>query len=299
MNGQFAPELSDIPDQTISEGATFAEIMLNEKVIDLDTPFEELNWQASDNTELLVHFSESTAVVTLPDENWYGSENITFTVSDGALTDSDEATFTVTPVNDAPVINGIPDFTINKGEAFAPVLLDDYVTDVDNDKSELAWDSDGYEELSVNIDELHYAYVVVPEDFTGSETITFTVSDGLAEDDDLAVFTVNRLNPEAIDDHYVVDEGATLSTPASGVLSNDLNADDESTTAIAVTGPVNGSTFNLNGDGSFVYTHDGSETTSDGFTYLIDDGVAESNVASVTIEINPVNDAPVITGLTG
>ncbi|MBN1145303.1 MAG: tandem-95 repeat protein [Bacteroidales bacterium] len=300
MNGQFAPEISDIPDQTVEEGTAFAEIMLNDLVSDEDTPDDMLNWEVSDEfTEIKVHLTESTAVVIVPDENWYGSELITFTVSDGTFSDSDEATFMVTPVNDLPVLADIPNFTIEKGETFAPVPLDDYVTDVDNSKSELTWEYDGNEELSVDIDEVHYAYVEVPENWIGNEAITFSVSDGQAEVGDLSVFTVKEPEPVAIDDHYVVDEGATLSTPASGVLSNDFNADDESTTAIAVTGPVNGSTFNLNGDGSFVYTHNGSETTSDGFTYLIDDGAVESNVANVTIEVNPVNDAPVITGLTG
>jgi VCBS repeat-containing protein len=49
----------------------------------------------------------------------------------------------------------------------------------------------------------------------------------------------------------------------------------------------------LNSDGSFNYTHDGSETTSDSFTYHANDGTADSNIATVTITINPINDPPV------
>jgi hypothetical protein len=49
----------------------------------------------------------------------------------------------------------------------------------------------------------------------------------------------------------------------------------------------------LNPDGGFNYVHDGSETTTDSFTYVANDGTADSNQATVTININPVNDLPV------
>ena len=39
-------------------------------------------------------------------------------------------------------------------------------------------------------------------------------------------------------------------------------------------------------------THDGSETTSDAFTYTIDDGTGGTDTATVNITVNPVNDAP-------
>jgi hypothetical protein len=46
-----------------------------------------------------------------------------------------------------------------------------------------------------------------------------------------------------------------------------------------------------NGDGTVTYTHDGSETTSDSFTYTIDDlGGATSNTATVNITVFPAPD---------
>jgi len=74
------------------------------------------------------------------------------------------------------------------------------------------------------------------------------------------------------------------------VLAND---DGSNLTAVLVSGPANASSFELNPDGSFSYTHNGSETTSDSFTYKVIDGTADSNVATVSITVTPVNDAPV------
>ena len=50
----------------------------------------------------------------------------------------------------------------------------------------------------------------------------------------------------------------------------------------------------VNADGTVDYTHDGSETVADSFTYTIDDlSGATSNTVTVNLTITPVNDAPV------
>jgi hypothetical protein len=66
-------------------------------------------------------------------------------------------------------------------------------------------------------------------------------------------------------------------------------------TSIQVVGtPANGSVA-VNGDGTVTYTHDGSETTGDAFTYTIrDTSGATSDISTVTIAVTPVNDLPVL-----
>jgi len=106
--------------------------------------------------------------------------------------------------------------------------------------------------------------------------------------------------PEAGDDSATVDEGDTITALDGGhtsVLHNDTDPDPADTLMVAstpVSGPDHGS-LTLNGDGTFSYTHDGSETSSDGFTYTVcDDGSPqECDTATVSITILPVNDAPV------
>ena len=59
-------------------------------------------------------------------------------------------------------------------------------------------------------------------------------------------------------------------------------------------GPSNGSLV-VNGDGTVTYTHDGSETVGDAFSYTIRDASgATSNVAAVSLTVSPQNDAPQI-----
>ena len=84
-----------------------------------------------------------------------------------------------------------------------------------------------------------------------------------------------------------ITEGGSI-TGTYNVLTNDTNAP---TVANPVSFPANSSAFVLNADGTFNYTHDGSETSSDSFTYTANNG-EESNVATVTITINNTNDTP-------
>ena len=98
--------------------------------------------------------------------------------------------------------------------------------------------------------------------------------------------------PVAEDDSHSVDEGETITVVAPGVLGNDRDADGDSLEAVLIADAQKGNlTFNT--DGSFTYVHDGSESTADSFTYKADDGVLESGTATVSIQIESVDDPPV------
>ena len=49
----------------------------------------------------------------------------------------------------------------------------------------------------------------------------------------------------------------------------------------------------LNANGSFTYTPAANYNGPDSFTYKANDGTPDCNVATVTITVTPVNDAPV------
>ena len=103
-----APVVGDIGDQTIIEGASFTSISLDDFVTDTEDPDANISWQYSGTTDLTVSITDRVATVNVPDADWNGSETITFIATDtGGLTDSDQATFTVTAVNDTPVLGSI------------------------------------------------------------------------------------------------------------------------------------------------------------------------------------------------
>ena len=82
--------------------------------------------------------------------------------------------------------------------------------------------------------------------------------------------------------------------PAAGavsILSTASDADGDPLTAVLVSGPQHGQ-LTLDGDGHFVYTPDTDFYGTDTFQYQASDGTALSNVATVTITVLKVSQAP-------
>ena len=129
-----------------------------------------------------------------------------------------------------------------------------------------------------------------------TDSFTYRANDGGLDSNVATVtITIGAVDdaPVATDDSYGVNEGATLTIVAPGVLTNDTDPEGSPLTSALISGPANASSFTLNADGSFSYTHNGSETLTDSFTYEANDGALDSNVATVTIAITGVNDPPV------
>ncbi len=98
--------------------------------------------------------------------------------------------------------------------------------------------------------------------------------------------------PVATADVITLAEGGTATSLDNGfasVLGNDTGLADTPATVTLVSDVTRGS-LTLNADGTFSYTHDGSENFSDAFTYRITDNDGQTSDATVTITINPVND---------
>src|SRR5207245_1514964 len=98
--------------------------------------------------------------------------------------------------------------------------------------------------------------------------------------------------PVAANDAFVVNEDEILNVSGAGVLGNDSDADGDSLHAVLVSVPSHGA-LTLNGDGSFSYAPNANYNGPDSFTYKANDGSADSNVGTVSITVNAVNDAPV------
>jgi hypothetical protein len=289
------PVVSDIPNQTINEGETFATINLDDYVNDTDNTDAEIAWTYSGNTELIVSIVTRVATITIPSIEWNGDETITFTATDpSGLSNSDAATFTVNAVNDAPIVSDIPSQTINEGETFATINLDDYVNDTDNTDAEIVWTYSGNTELTVSIAS-RVATITIPSiDWNGAETITFTATDpGALSDNDAATFTVVSAGNNApianagIDQNVLVLSTVTL----NGLGSSDPDGDTITYSWTQVSGPM---TVTLSDPAaatpSFIAPMIGAYV----FQLIVNDGQVDSAPDTVLITVtSPMNHAPI------
>ena len=129
--------------------------------------------------------------------------------------------------------------------------------------------------------------------FNGADSFTYAADAGSASDQATVNITVNAVNdaPVAADDTDAVAEGGSINVD---VRANDTDEEDgmPSVTVVITTPALNG-TATVNEDGTVKYIYDGSETTGDMFKYTVKDSDgAPSNEATVSITVNPVNDAP-------
>ncbi len=230
-----------------------------------------------------------------PNTDYHGTDSFTYTCSDGSLSDDAKVDITITPVNDAPNVKNIPDQTINEGETFDNIPLNDFIEEYDG--SDIIWSYDGNSELTVEINSNNVVTISTPHNnWNGAETITFTATDdneAALSDSDSATFTVTSVNdvPTAED----IDKETEEDTPIDITLScSDDDTDD--TLTYTVFEPSHGTLTDIEGIDKVRYTPhlNFNSDEEDSFQYKCKDSSdEESNTATVSILVTPVNDAPI------
>lgn len=101
--------------------------------------------------------------------------------------------------------------------------------------------------------------------------------------------------PITLNDAKITNEDAPT---AINALANDNDAENNNLTPTIVSAPAHGTVI-INNDKTFTYTPNANYNGPDSFTYLVSDGLLNSNTASVNLTVNPVNDGPTLTALNG
>jgi hypothetical protein len=234
--------------------------------------------------------TDGTTVTYTPTLNFNGTDTFTYTIRDtGGLTDTAWVTVTVGVANDAP--NAVNDVTTTSEDT--PVVIDVLVNDTDSNGDTLTVDTVGTPANgSVSTDGTTVTYTPILN-FYGTDSFTYTVSDGILTDTATVSVTVTNVNddPDAVDDGYTVDEDSTDNTLV--VLGNDTYLPDpaETLTVVAVGVPDQGGSVVNNGS-DVVYTPGGDFYGSDTFTYTISDGNGGGDTATVSVSVTNVNDDP-------
>ncbi|MCB1507598.1 MAG: tandem-95 repeat protein, partial [Hyphomicrobiaceae bacterium] len=233
-----------------------------------------------------------------PDANFSGTDSFTYRAYDGeAVGNTVTVTLTVNPVNDTPVsvadaysmdedgtlvVAAAAGVLANDSDVETPNLTAILVSDVSN--GVLTFNADG-------------SFNYVPDaNFNGTDSFTYKANDGTEDGNTVTVtMTVNSVEdiPVAVADAYSVDEDMTLTvSAANGVLVNDSDGDGDTIYTTEGRLPAHGF-LDLQPDGSFTYRPDANFSGTDSFTYIPHDGKTAGNEVTVTLTVNPVNDAPV------
>ncbi len=127
---------------------------------------------------------------------------------------------------------------------------------------------------------------------TTEDSFRYRANDGRGGRDGATVrFTIAPDNapPIARDDRFSLDQGGTLSASVAG---NDEDPDGDPLSFELTQAPASGS-LEFNGNGTFTYVHDGSDSSEDAFRYRVSDGQGGQDTAAVNLSITPGNDPPV------
>ncbi|MHA2825490.1 tandem-95 repeat protein, partial [Vibrio harveyi] len=227
-------------------------------------------------------------LVFTPAENFNGDATISYTISDGQLTDDATVAVTVNPVNDAPVAVNDTVSTDEDTAVTIDVLAND--SDPENDTLTITAASVPAEQGTVTIVDGKLVFTPA-ENFNGDATISYTISDGELSDDATVAVTVNPVNdaPVAVDDTVTTDEDTAVTID---VLANDSDPENDQLTITNASVPAEQGTVAIV-DGKLVFTPTENFNGDATISYTISDGQL-TNDATVAVTVNPVNDAPTI-----
>ena len=136
-----APVISAIPLQTFVEDTVYTGLSLDNFVTDVDTAPSGLIWASTQpgNLTIVINSVPPHQVTVTPQANFFGTRIATFNVTDGTSFDEVDVTFNVTPVNDNPIIIGLPgSILLGEGENIT-LNLTQNVTDVEDLPQDVLW----------------------------------------------------------------------------------------------------------------------------------------------------------------
>ncbi|MFW1331458.1 tandem-95 repeat protein, partial [Vibrio parahaemolyticus] len=262
-------------------------------VRDTDTPEDQLTVSLENNSNGYfvlvgdeVKLTQAGVDAVNNDELNLKDLTISASVSDGVNpTANDSDSLVVNRVNDAPTVeNAIADQVLSEDFDAYTIDLNEVFKDSD---SSLEFSVSGNNSIQISI--VNGVATITPTaDWNGSKALTFTATDPSGQSVSQTVnFTVAPVADIVADKATVVEDTPTIIK----VLGNDTFEGDGVVSLDANNGPANG-LVSVNPDGSVTYTPNDNYQGTDSFTYIVTSGgVSEST--TVSVDVTPVNDAPV------
>ena len=275
------PSLSVIGNRSLSEDGS-----LNVALSATDADADSLTYSLGANSAALGASISGTTLSINPTADFNGSGTLTVNVTDGEDTDSETITVTVTPVNDTPVLASIGTQTVNE-ESSTSVTLS--ASDVDGDSLTYQLDS-ATAALGASVSG-NTLSINPTTDFTGSGSVTVSVSDGSLSDSETFTVTVNNINDapvlSAVSDLTIPEDTSTTIT----LTATDIDGDSLTFSAVSAdtgvaTVAVSGSTLTVT-----AATANSATTT---ITVTVSDGTLSADT-SFSVELTDPSAVPPIT----
>ncbi|MES2193352.1 MAG: cadherin-like domain-containing protein [Pseudomonadota bacterium] len=232
------------------------------------------------------------------------SVSFSWQVTDSFTSVADSATLDITPVNDAPVVSGAAILTaIAEDSGVRLITQAQLLANVTDDGPSLTATSlaiaTGAGTLVDNSDGT-WSYTPAPDD-ESAVSFSYQVTDGVAAPVAASVtLDITRVNDALAVTGAVTlaaiteDSGARLITQAE-LVGNVIDSDGPPATAIDLAIASGLGTLVDNHDGTWSYTPALNDDSSVSFSYQVTDG-STTLADSATLDITPVNDAPVGAG---
>lgn len=282
-----APVANDITSQVTDENrAMQLDITLDATDVDGDA----LTYSIIGTNNGTVTVNGSTATYT-PNQDWNGEDTFTYNANDGT-DDSNTASVTVTvnAVNDAPVTQNVS-FTTDEDTPYTESYTN-YVSDVDGDNLTITAVTNPTNGTAT-CDGTDCTYTP-NQNYNGTDSFTYKVNDGELDSNISTVsFTVNPVNdaPTTNDVSATIDENRTANRLV-GITLDGSDIEGDALTYSVVSDASNGTT-SISG-ATLTYTANQDWNGTETITYKANDGSLDSNISTITIIVNAVNDAPVI-----
>ncbi|TWU31790.1 Ig-like domain-containing protein [Novipirellula artificiosorum] len=294
-----------VADDTITvaedSGVTLVDVLANDTIVSGNGTLSVVS--ATQPTNGAAVSVDDGEVRFLLDSNFNGDFEFTYQVRDNeGIQETATVTVTVTPVNDPPV--GVDDtFNVDQGStgnAFDVIANDTLGPDSGETLtvSEVGTSTAGAT-MTLSSDKKSILYTP-PASFTGTDTFTYTVTDGGLTDQVTVTVTVAPADPPptAVDDTFSVTEDDAEA--AFDVLSNDTpDASNQAFVIDSIQTPSQGGSVRKSEDGTqFFYSPMADFNGSEQVTYTIRDTGGGLSVGTVTFTVTAVNDAPPISDST-
>ncbi|MBO6521931.1 MAG: tandem-95 repeat protein [Rhodospirillales bacterium] len=315
-NTNDGPDANDDTATTDEDSSVTINVLANDTDLDGDT-LTVTNATVENGADGTVVINPDGSITFTPGDGFDAlddgeSQNveISYTISDGqGGFDTATATVTVTGSNDGPVATD--DSATTTEDTAVTMDLTQNDTDLDGDTLTVT-QIDGQDIAAGGTVDVGFGTVTMNDDGTvtfnpdenwnGTETFEYTVSDGTETATATATVDVGAVNdgPVATDDSATTTEDTAVTMD---LTQNDTDLDGDTLTVTQIDGQdiaaggsvdVGFGTVTMNDDGTVTFNPDDNWNGVDTFEYTVSDGTAtDTGTASITVDA--VNDGPVAT----